>query len=324
MPRIRTIKPEFWYDEQMAEVPLEARLLFIGTWNLADDQGVLKGNPRWIKSQLFPYDDNITPKNIENWVEKLVEKKMLVPIFYELDKFLIIRTFSQHQVIDRPSKTLVLPAEKISKYLNLNFIPKNFVEYSEIISRIIGEYSESDKRIFAVGKGKGKGKGGEKEGKDPEKNFSVFSEKNGTEIGIEKKPEVFVKRAGVKSVVRKKNPEVEPFQEVYLSTFAAAWLEKRKTKFKWQPKDFATIKKISKIIRSDHPDWTEQAAREEFSKLLTKSYSDTFIAKNNYENFTLQNVLYRINSIISNQNFTNGKALSANSSVGKTIEFDRP
>ena len=32
MPRIRTIKPEFWTDEKIIELSLPARLLFIGLW----------------------------------------------------------------------------------------------------------------------------------------------------------------------------------------------------------------------------------------------------------------------------------------------------
>ena len=40
MARIRTIKPEFWIDDVIVELPFETRLLFIGIWNFADDAGV--------------------------------------------------------------------------------------------------------------------------------------------------------------------------------------------------------------------------------------------------------------------------------------------
>ena len=46
MARIRTIKLEFWEDEKLAKLPVHARLLFIGTWNFADDNGALLANPR--------------------------------------------------------------------------------------------------------------------------------------------------------------------------------------------------------------------------------------------------------------------------------------
>jgi hypothetical protein len=41
MARIRTIKPEFWTDEKVVECSFEARLMFIGMFNFADDKGNL-------------------------------------------------------------------------------------------------------------------------------------------------------------------------------------------------------------------------------------------------------------------------------------------
>jgi hypothetical protein len=41
MARIRTIKPEFWTDEKIVECSFEARLMFIGMFNFADDKGNL-------------------------------------------------------------------------------------------------------------------------------------------------------------------------------------------------------------------------------------------------------------------------------------------
>ena len=49
MTRIRTIKPEFWEDEKLANFSFAARLFFIGLWNIADDQGVFKNNPVLLK-----------------------------------------------------------------------------------------------------------------------------------------------------------------------------------------------------------------------------------------------------------------------------------
>ena len=59
MARIRTIKPEFWEDEKLAKLPVHARLLFIGTWNFADDNGALLANPVLMKSHIFPYEDKL-------------------------------------------------------------------------------------------------------------------------------------------------------------------------------------------------------------------------------------------------------------------------
>ncbi|KKK60207.1 hypothetical protein LCGC14_3026700, partial [marine sediment metagenome] len=39
MARIRTVKPDFWTSEDVAAVSRNARLLFIGLLNFADDVG---------------------------------------------------------------------------------------------------------------------------------------------------------------------------------------------------------------------------------------------------------------------------------------------
>jgi len=54
MPRIRTIKPEFFDDEKLAQTSRDARLAFIGLLVHSDDYGVVKENPRWLKARVFP------------------------------------------------------------------------------------------------------------------------------------------------------------------------------------------------------------------------------------------------------------------------------
>src|SRR5687768_4523414 len=54
--RIRTIKPEFFLHEGLAELSPLHRLLFIGLWTLADKRGVLEDRPRKIKAALFPWE----------------------------------------------------------------------------------------------------------------------------------------------------------------------------------------------------------------------------------------------------------------------------
>src|SRR5215467_4265792 len=57
MARTRFIKPGFFMNEELAELPCEARLLFIGLWTIADRAGRLEDRPRKIKAAVFPYED---------------------------------------------------------------------------------------------------------------------------------------------------------------------------------------------------------------------------------------------------------------------------
>ena len=64
-PRIRYLKPEFFEDEHLAELPFEARLFFAGLWNFADKAGRLEDRPARLKVKIFPYDKVDVEKCLE-------------------------------------------------------------------------------------------------------------------------------------------------------------------------------------------------------------------------------------------------------------------
>jgi hypothetical protein len=103
MARIRSIKPEFWTDEKLTECSLSARLLFIGTWNFADDKGNLQASAKRLKMQIFPAD-NI---DCQPLLDELIAHGLLTEYSVNDEKFLHIKNFAKHQVINRPSKTSI-------------------------------------------------------------------------------------------------------------------------------------------------------------------------------------------------------------------------
>lgn len=145
MARIRTIKPEFWTDEKVGELKRDERLLFLGLLNLADDEGVLKATPAFIKGQIFAYDEDLTIAEVRAWLEVLSDKKMLVPFEYNGEKFFLIRTFKSHQKINRPTPSKI-PLNVLESILNADS-RRTHVQFSE------------------DSLGEGKGKEGNKEGK---------------------------------------------------------------------------------------------------------------------------------------------------------------
>ena len=117
MARIRTIKPEFWEDEKLAKLPVYARLLFIGTWNFADDNGVLLANPVLMKSHIFPYED-IDISTISDWIDTLVENGMLIRTTYNGKDYLVIRKFLVHQKINRKSIRINIPLPSVLQVIS--------------------------------------------------------------------------------------------------------------------------------------------------------------------------------------------------------------
>lgn len=55
--RIRTIKPEFFKHDGLAELPPVCRLLFVGLWCLADRRGRLEDRPLRIRIEVLPYEE---------------------------------------------------------------------------------------------------------------------------------------------------------------------------------------------------------------------------------------------------------------------------
>jgi hypothetical protein len=97
MARIRSIKPDFWTDEKVVELSAFARLLFIGLWNFADDDGRMVYSPVKIKLQILPADT----LNISELIGEIRGKSMVD--IYAIDgiEYLQINNFASHQKIDK-------------------------------------------------------------------------------------------------------------------------------------------------------------------------------------------------------------------------------
>ena len=123
MARIRTIKPQFWTDEKIGRLSVGARLLFIGTWNLADDEGILIWDARYLKGQLFPYDD--CQNRMKKWMDELVTTGLIRPYSASSGSHLaLISSLSRHQVVSHP-----MPSHFELPSVFSDFVPK-YTNYS--------------------------------------------------------------------------------------------------------------------------------------------------------------------------------------------------
>jgi hypothetical protein len=57
MARSRNIKPGFFTNDMLAELPALTRLFFIGLWTLVDRDGRIEDRPKKLKAECMPYDD---------------------------------------------------------------------------------------------------------------------------------------------------------------------------------------------------------------------------------------------------------------------------
>lgn len=109
MARKRMIDPNFWTDEKLGTCEPLARMTFMGLISQADDAGRLNGHPALIKSQVFPYDYDITPDQVNKWLDQLEQKGLIRR--YEVDgqSYIYIPKFLKHQKINRPSDSKLPP-----------------------------------------------------------------------------------------------------------------------------------------------------------------------------------------------------------------------
>ena len=114
MARIRTIKPEMWQSEELAQVSEAAMLLAIGLLNHADDEGYFKANPGLVKAAVFPLRE--PSMNIHGMLTELSNARYL-ELFEGVDgkQYGFIRNFTKDQKINRPSPSKINELRKISE-----------------------------------------------------------------------------------------------------------------------------------------------------------------------------------------------------------------
>lgn len=118
--KIRTIKPSFWSSATIAAVPRDARLVFIGLWNEADDEGRLLGSPKRLAGVLFEHDEDVDAKTMTAWLTQLEAARLVQRYEVKGVAYLVIPGFSEHQKIDRrfPSR-LPAPPDAAGESLRL-------------------------------------------------------------------------------------------------------------------------------------------------------------------------------------------------------------
>lgn len=93
MARARNIKPGFFTNEALAELPMATRLLFIGLWTLADREGRLEDRPKRIRMELFAADD----VDVERALDDLVRAGMVDRYEAEGVRVIQVVNFAKHQ-----------------------------------------------------------------------------------------------------------------------------------------------------------------------------------------------------------------------------------
>ncbi|MCX5975860.1 MAG: hypothetical protein NTV33_03285, partial [Coprothermobacterota bacterium] len=93
--RARNLKPGFFQNEYLADLPMAARLLFQGLWCSADRNGRLEYRPKKIKAEVLPYDDvdvALLVKDLETSPDRFIYRYIVAG-----REYIQISNFSSHQ-----------------------------------------------------------------------------------------------------------------------------------------------------------------------------------------------------------------------------------
>lgn len=101
MPRIRSIKPDFWQDEKLSPLSPLTRLVFLGLISQADDAGRLLDNVKTIDGLLFP----MTADSSEQAIEELSTLGRILRYEGPSGQRLIqVTNWDKHQKVKNPAK----------------------------------------------------------------------------------------------------------------------------------------------------------------------------------------------------------------------------
>ncbi len=103
--RCRGIKPSFFTNELLSELPFEARLLFIGLWCLADKRGRLQDRPKRIAVEIFPYDN----LDCDKLLQVLADSDFIIRYTVSGDKYIQVKNFEKHQHVHHTEKDSTYP-----------------------------------------------------------------------------------------------------------------------------------------------------------------------------------------------------------------------
>jgi hypothetical protein len=99
MPRRRMVDPQIWRNEKVGSLPDAGRLLFIGIFSQADDDGRLNASPRFLMANIFPYDKDKTEEDIRHLRDQCAGLGLIRVYTNGKKEYLDIPGWSEHQQI---------------------------------------------------------------------------------------------------------------------------------------------------------------------------------------------------------------------------------
>lgn len=110
MARIRSVHPALFTDESWVSCSMAARLLVIGLWTDADDQGLFEWRPLQIKMRIYPAD----MVDVSTLLDELSAAGIIKPFEVDGKRYGAIKNFRKSQRPKKPNAVHPLPNDMIT------------------------------------------------------------------------------------------------------------------------------------------------------------------------------------------------------------------
>ncbi len=122
MARARNIKPGFFKNDVLVELPFEYRLLFIGLWTMADREGRLEDRPTKIRMEVFPADS----VDVDAGLQALHDAGFVLRYSAAGVRYIQILTWGKHQNphVKEAASTIPAPGEHGASTVQAPEIPE--------------------------------------------------------------------------------------------------------------------------------------------------------------------------------------------------------
>jgi len=114
MARTRSLKPQYFKNDLLAECQPLARLLFAGLWCMADAEGRLEYRPLRVKAEVLPYDEC----DVDELADELEQRGFVRRYTVDDVTILVIPKFLEHQRPHPKEPTESFPLEENATAVN--------------------------------------------------------------------------------------------------------------------------------------------------------------------------------------------------------------
>lgn len=112
MARIRSVKPELRTSLTAAEWPREVRYFWVLLWGYLDDFGGGVDEPRLLKADCLPLDDDLTAADIDKWLDVIADSGSLCRYTVGNRRYLHAPEWRNHQKPQHPKPSKIPPCNR--------------------------------------------------------------------------------------------------------------------------------------------------------------------------------------------------------------------